>query len=406
MHKPLPSPADGQRYLRGLWIGIALITPVIGWLGARGFAPTLGVMGALSLGYLKPRGTDWIGFGLLALLIAWSAASMSWSPASNVVVHSGKDFGRLTVLHMALQLLLSGAFVMAAARMRRRTAQTGIRWLGYGLLALAAVLVVESVEQAEIFKRVQGLIGKAVRPDIAVVNVSQGSYALVTLMWPAAVAMGLRKRRLWSVFLAAAVVLSTILLHGDSPSLALLLASLVFSAVFVLGRAAIAVLGGLASAYWLGAPAGVLGLMSAGVFQSLHGRLPPSWDARLNIWTFTVGQWLRHPFLGRGMDASRAFPHLIPLHPHDAALQVWFELGAPGALIMAAFWLLLFWRILKTAHDRLFAATACATATTYLTIGAISFGVWQEWWIALGAFALAACIALRLSGQPATHPVG
>jgi hypothetical protein len=42
-----------------------------------------------------------------------------------------------------------------------------------------------------------------------------------------------------------------------------------------------------------------------------------------------------------------------------------------------------------TQRDRNLGAVAAATAVTYLTIGALSFGVWQEWWLALGALAFA-----------------
>jgi hypothetical protein len=69
-------------------------------------------------------------------------------------------------------------------------------------------------------------------------------------------------------------------------------------------------------------------------------------------------------------------------------------------VLAAAFWALLFWRIAERAGERLWAATACATATVHLVIGAISFGLWQEWWLCLGALALAACVVLgRFLGQ-------
>ena len=43
-------------------------------------------------------------------------------------------------------------------------------------------------------------------------------------------------------------------------------------------------------------------------------------------------------------------------------------------------------------------ATAVATAVAYLTFASVSFGVWQEWWLALGAFAAAACLAVQRQG--------
>ena len=89
-------------------------------------------------------------------------------------------------------------------------------------------------------------------------------------------------------------------------------------------------------------------------------------DARVAIWRFTTERVVERPWLGWGMDASRMWPGVIPLHPHNAALQVWLELGVVGA--------------------------ACAAvAIAYLTIGALSFGVWQEWWLGLGVLAAVTC---------------
>ena len=115
-----------------------------------------------------------------------------------------------------------------------------------------------------------------------------------------------------------------------------------------------------------------------------------SWSARLDVWRFVVARISAHPVRGWGLDASRLFPHIVPLHPHDAALQVWLELGAPGAVLAATFW---GWLATRTgvlhARDPTLASCAAGSLGAYLTIGALSFGVWQEWWLALGAIALA-----------------
>ncbi len=397
--------AASQRYLLGIWMLIGVLTPVGGFLGARGFAPAVGVAGLLLLGCLRPKGRDWIGFGLLALLAAWAFVSNLWSPAPGLHIHTLKDLEGFTGLHMAQQIVLSGAFVMSAAAMTRETARTAIRWLGGGLLVLAAILVEEGISQASLYQQVQPLIHETVRPDIAVRNVAQGGYVLAILLWPAAAAFWRGGAKPAAIFLIAAVIFSTFMLRGDSPTLAMAASAVVFAAVLKFGRPAVIVLLALTALYWLTTPMGMLLLQKFGVFDRLHGHLPLSWDRRLEIWTFTLARWLEDPFLGWGLDASRTFPHFIPLHPHDGALQMWFELGAPGAVLAAAFFGFLFWRIGEAAGERVFAATACATITVYLVIGAISFSLWQEWWVCLGAFALAACLALkRFIGETPAGP--
>jgi hypothetical protein len=42
-------------------------------------------------------------------------------------------------------------------------------------------------------------------------------------------------------------------------------------------------------------------------------------------------------------------------------------------------------------EDQTMGAAAAAAAVAYLTIGALSFGVWQEWWLAVGALAIVVC---------------
>jgi O-antigen ligase len=397
----LETEAGSQRYLLGIWIAMGVLTPLFGFLGARGFAPGVGLMGLLCLPLLRPRGSDWIGFGLLAALVAWAAISMSWSAAPNLAVHSLKDLGRLTPLHMALQLLLSGAFVVAAGTLRKETAVKALRWLGYGLIALAVILVIEGLTQAALYQRMQGILTPKVRPDLAVRNVAVGAYVLAALIWPAGVALQRAGRNLLVLLLAAAVVFSTVFLRGDSPSLAILVGAIAFVLVLKLGKPAILGLGALWGAYWLATPWAMLAMQKVGLWDRIYGHLPASWNRRMEIWAFTNQRLVEDPLTGWGLDASRTFPGYIQLHPHDGAVQAWFELGLPGAVLIAAFFVFLFWRISRFAGERVFAATACATATVYLVIGAISFSLWQEWWICLGAFALAACIALRRSMAPA-----
>ena len=86
------------------------------------------------------------------------------------------------------------------------------------------------------------------------------------------------------------------------------------------------------------------------------------------------------------MDAARAFGDAIPLHTHNGALQVWLELGLPGAVMVIALWLVLLRRV-GAAADRVQRAAAAAVMSAYLAIGAVSFGVWQPWWLAVGVLA-------------------
>ena len=59
-------------------------------------------------------------------------------------------------------------------------------------------------------------------------------------------------------------------------------------------------------------------------------------------------------------------------------------------VIVGVVWLLIaLARLART--DRALAAIGTACVSAYGVIGALSFGVWQEWWIATGAIGAAAC---------------
>ncbi len=65
---------------------------------------------------------------------------------------------------------------------------------------------------------------------------------------------------------------------------------------------------------------------------------------RFEIWHFAAEKTLDRPLVGHGINSSRFVPNdgavsafqpdpakpMIPLHPHDAFLQIWLELGAVG----------------------------------------------------------------------------
>ncbi len=403
----MDSKAGSQRFLLGVWIAMGVLTPIIGWAGSRGFAPAVAFMGLLCLWQAKPSDKDCIGLGLLAAIAIWAGVTGLWSPASpaplqGLALANLEQLERFTAVHMALEVVVAGGFVLAAAQMQERTAERALDWLGYGLMTLAAILVVEGVTHARLYLAIKIWLREPVRPDIAVRNVAVAGYAVATLLWPVAVSLWRQNKRAWVGALALAVVFSTFFLRGDSPSIALAISALVFFAVYRLGRPAVLGMAVLAAVYFLATPWLMIAMKKAGLFAAMSEHLPLSWVARLNIWGFTTNGITQAPWAGWGMDASRSFPGFIPLHPHNGAVQIWFELGLVGAALAAAFWAFLFWRISEDANkQRLFAATACATATVFLVIGAISFSLWQEWWIALGAFAMAACVALkRFVSQP------
>jgi O-antigen ligase len=259
----------------------------------------------------------------------------------------------------------------------------------------AGILFVDGIVGGMIYEQISELVHQKWPPDIAMRNAARGCYGVAVLFWPAAAILWRRGLGPAAIIIALALVISTLMLGVDAPAAAMALALGAFLLVRQFGRLGVWICLVLTVIYFAFAPLVFLKFGGAGgaTLPSDVGKI--SWHIRLDVWRFTAREVMGHPFIGWGLDSSRAWPDHIPMHPHDAALQLWLETGAVGVALAALFWSWLFVQMdVVVAEDRPAAAVMAATAAAYLTIGAISFGVWQEWWLALGAFAIAACALL------------
>ena len=128
---------------------------------------------------------------------------------------------------------------------------------------------------------------------------------------------------------------------------------------------------------------------------------------------------MARPIMGWGLDAARVFPggnieivlfeapsgHAImgpalPLHTHNAIIQIWLEMGVGGVLITTLFSL-----IIKSIRDSDInqpgSAISIAVITSGLTISQLGFGFWQGWWLAtLGITAILTTASVRQCSPP------
>lgn len=154
-------------------------------------------------------------------------------------------------------------------------------------------------------------------------------------------------------------------------------------------------------------PIAVSNLLNQADLASMGVEVSRNEAQRLVIWEFTAQEVLKHPILGHGFDSSRVIGardnsvegtnwQALPLHPHNAFLQIWLELGLIG-IILTCFVIWGMWRqILKWSSNPKDLAICAATWCAVLTIALISFGIWQYWWIAMWGLL---CGALTLVPQ-------
>jgi exopolysaccharide production protein ExoQ len=144
---------------------------------------------------------------------------------------------------------------------------------------------------------------------------------------------------------------------------------------------------------------------------------------RVMIYQFSTTKIAEKPIAGWGMDSSRSIPGgaqraqsinctrpdgaqtklniggKLPLHPHNASVQIWLELGLIGSLLLAVSVLVLIRRFEQNNSDNQGRAIIAATFCSLSLIYNISFGLWQSW--LMFAMILLGCFIISLQREPA-----
>ncbi len=379
-------------------VGAAVLAPLAAWVGPLAFAPLMGLAGLFCLPALRVTDEDRPVAAALLFGLVWAAMSASWS------AHQPDDLESSVALKLALQVPLYWAAWCGARRADPRLARLALTILAWGFGVLGLILLVEAVTGGAVYSALRAAIGDPTRPDLARKNLAQGSFA-VALLWPVVAAGGVRAGQPWWLAIPAATgtALMAYLFLSDAPVLAVGLALLMGAAAWIFPRSAPKALALVAAGFFVLFPALALGARSLTRGLKLEIVPPESWAQRLGYWSHALDAIAWHPIRGWGLDASRAFsPHIV-LHPHNGALQLWLELGLLGGVLAALFWAFLLRRLSRNRPD-LVTTAACASAAVYLLFAAVNFGVWQEWWLGLGAFA--AVVAGLASGVNPAPPAG
>jgi hypothetical protein len=232
-------------------------------------------------------------------------------------------------------------------------------------------------------------------------NPSIGVLAL--LFWPAVLMvsrLGLMRRHRYGVLLASGVAGITVFASEHASSMvAFAGAGLTFALFRVHPRAAKALMvAGWTIATLLAVPLASLPY-SAGMHRASW--LPESARHRVVIWRHTSEQVPNAPFLGAGASTARTlykarspdtplapgtrFQLATGMHSHNAYLQVWYEAGGLGALIVFGLGLLVLraiGRFRVELQPFLFSTfAACAL------LAASAFSIWAPWYMASLAMA-------------------
>ncbi len=291
------------------------------------------------------------------------------------------DYATSRFLKLAVYSLLAILLWSVAQRMNTRSV------LKFALVVSFAIglcwTLVEGISNGALYQFLSG-----VTPGEAAHSANRAVVVLTLFAAPAALIIFQRYGGLAVVCLFATLFVAVLTTESQAAQLGVLGAMVVLVFALVTPRAAI----------WVCGVGGILTivvmpfLFSQVSFDDLFSGMPNAEMTlmpRLEIWTFVSQKILEQPLLGYGLETGRFmpiddmvrsyFPGEYLHHPHNGVLQIWFEMGALGALMLAAAWGLIVRQtaLLEAKSIPFVLAGLCCV----MIIGSVAHGVWQSWWV-------------------------
>jgi len=396
---PALSPLAGAWCERGLALCALALPPLLA-LVPHGAAPLAGFAGICAAGLIAANPPYDVPAlrrpaAILGALFLWGVLSAAWAI----------DPGRSLVMAARLAGLFAAALALAAAASRVAEPRRLTLFFVAGTAIGIALALYDLASAGGLSRYVSIRVFAAPR-------LNQISVWVALFVLPASALLICRGRRLLALVAAAAMAATVFALDGTTAKIALTL-SLPIAALVYLRRGAVC---------RIAAALAMLAILTAPLTLPQLARLPEVFttvDAfkdsaghRLLIWSFTGHRIAERPLGGWGLDSARAIPggkieirpgqDWLPLHPHDAALQFWLELGAPGAALFALFVALLWLRLGEAPWPRLYAAAAGGSFFAATAVASSAWGIWQEWWLGtLGLALFATLVMARVAPSPA-----
>lgn len=386
-------------------------------------------------GYLAPKGL-WI---LILLFLVTNVGTLRALTADDL---------RSMVKHNAIYLSVPAYALMSSlwAVEPASAAVTSLKIMGYVIAAIIIVVIVQKTTDqekrsiliwsavglivAQLFMWIdmvsEGALFAFARSDPFIASsYNRGAALAVCTLLPVALGLWRVSLKPLAIALAAATVVSVFFLENEAAKLALVAAALVFVLVRRFRRL-----------FWPGilALAGFMIAMPAIFGVQLSDRTicticgyKCSAAHRLIIYNYSSQRIFEKPLLGWGMNSARAIPsgkgmafigdcvygtradgrlqigNRMPLHPHNASLQAWLELGLVGVLLIAASLAHLLRSMARRPSFDQNRALIAAVSFSVFVIFNISFGFWQGW-LMFGMIVLTALMSVTTRLAPAGQP--
>ena len=324
---------------------------------------------------------------VLACLLVWAMVSVFWSA----------DPWRSLALAARLAGILAAGLALVAAVGCIAAPRRLVLSLLVGLAVGVAMVAIELATHGALGALVSERAYQATR-------LNQASVSFAILLAPASAVLVYRGHAVFALVIATATTAAIFALSGTSAKAAVA-AGLALGLLLYLGqiRAAYAA-AVISSILIITAPLSFARLERFSGLTEAADRIKNSAGHRLMIWSFAGERIAERPLAGWGLDAARGIPGgkdpirpgetWLPPHPYNAPPQVWLELGVPGAVLFALLVALPWCGLATVPWPRIFGAAAGTSLAIALTATFVTYGFWQEWWLATLWFSLFAVFVM------------
>ena len=405
------SDSEKFSYRLGVLIFVFVFYLLMAYLATPGFALLLSVGGLLSLGALKHFKAFLFPFFCLLAFLFWVCLRTPGIEWLSIIDRPAKAFDH-SIARLLSQSILYPALILMAWSAKGYEAYRLTNILKYGIIVLSLILFIESIGGASIFQFIHDIIRDPIREDLAKVEILKSLYVLMLLFWPMIMALRLKGQETIMLLPLAVLVIAPFLVSANTVTLSLLMSTIVYLGAKNWPKNWVAlelILAGAVFVLILIWPWAIENLLSIEFLKWGHTHLPPSWAERIHIWAVSAHKLFENPIWGQGFGFSRQFS-VIPLHTHNVILQVGLELGVIGLILFASLWANFFMRLgeegpLKRPQKIEFSDFISidtkpyflAQMTSFFVMGLMSFSLWQEWFLAMGAFSVVVALVTKIS---------
>ena len=399
----------GNWFARCFGAAVFLIPPV-GLFIPRGIAVIFVGLAVVSVATLiseRVKSAAWPKSGtfFLFLLAAWSMLSAFWSIAPE------KSF--LSSLSVAPTFAAGLCILVSAGKITAEQRVPVEKCMMVGVVVGALIVFIEVSFGLPISAGIDLIVTGRTRIFDSSHSISRGMTVLALFIWPTAFVLWIRGRKLMTIALMCFVAVG--LFSGDNEaavfSMATGVCALALACIFP--KRSPWVFGVILGVGILMAPQAMLSLPDARTMSKTIPGLGYGVYPRIFIWQSASRLILEKPVIGHGYRSSREFStehdsefvrigpedvnrvwvEPIPLHTHNAPLQLWLELGVIGASLGIAIILNIIAYIQRSCAGTVRCAALYAALITGVSVASISYGFWQGWWQSVLWIYAALCFA-------------